>query len=50
MIELDTKVRNKQIVDPIIVEVEKNPRFYARLGRFEKNRAVKVTGLYEEAD
>lgn len=50
MIELDTKVRNKQIVDPIIIEVGKKPRFYARLGRFEKNRAVKVTGLYEVAD
>lgn len=48
MIELDTQVRNNQIIDPVIVEVEKQPRFYGRLGRYEKNRAVKITSLYEE--
>ena len=48
MIELDTQVRNNQIIDPIIVEVEKQPRFYGRLGRYDKNRAIKITSLYEE--
>ncbi len=49
-IELDVRVENKRIVDPVILEVEGKPRFLGTLGQLRQKRAVRITGLVEDED
>ena len=50
IIELDVDVENKRIIDPVIVEVARKPRFLAKLGTFRKHKAVKIIGLVDRED
>jgi flagellar motor switch protein FliM len=48
VLELDVRVENSQIVDPVIIEVAGKARFLGKLGRSGRKKAVKVTGIIDE--
>ena len=50
LIELDVLVENKQIIDPVILELEGKPKLLGKLGQMREKRAVMVSGPAEEEE
>ena len=47
-LELDVRVENRKIIDPVIVEIARKPRLLAKWGRSGRRRAVKVISVVDE--
>ena len=50
LIELDVLVENKQIIDPVILELEGKPKLLGKLGQMREKRAVMISGPAEEEE